>query len=48
LDYTELLRSLAINDARFAEGGIGEAGVAPGELDPKSLALVRLAALVAG
>jgi alkylhydroperoxidase/carboxymuconolactone decarboxylase family protein YurZ len=47
LDYTELLRSLAVNDARFAEGDIGGAGVAPGELDPKVLALVRLAALVA-
>ena len=47
MDYTELLRCLAINDARFAEGAIGAAGVGPGELDPKTLALVRLAALVA-
>jgi 4-carboxymuconolactone decarboxylase len=47
LDYTERLRSLAINDARFAEGCIGVAGFASGELDPKTLALVRLAALVA-
>ena len=45
MDYTELLRRLAINDACFAEGG--GAGVAWGELDPKTLALVRLAALVA-
>jgi alkylhydroperoxidase/carboxymuconolactone decarboxylase family protein YurZ len=47
LDYTELLRSLAINDARFAECGIGGAAIGSGELDPKTLALVRLAALVA-
>ena len=47
MDYTELLRCLAINDARFAEGGVGGAGVGSGELDPKTLALVRLAALVA-
>jgi alkylhydroperoxidase/carboxymuconolactone decarboxylase family protein YurZ len=47
LDYTELLRSLAVNDARFADCGSGGAGVGPGELDPKTLALVRLAALVA-
>jgi 4-carboxymuconolactone decarboxylase len=47
LDYTELLRCLAINDARFAEGGIGAARDESGELDPKTLALVRLAALVA-
>jgi 4-carboxymuconolactone decarboxylase len=47
LVYTELLRCLAINDARFTEGDIGVAGVESGELDPKTLALVRLAALVA-
>ena len=47
MDYTELLRSLAINDARFAECGIGGAEVGSGELDPKTLALVRLGALVA-
>ena len=47
MDYTELLRSLAVNDARFADCGSGGAGVGPGELDPKTLALVRLAALVA-
>ena len=47
LDYTELLRRLAINDARIAECHIGGAGVASGALDPKTSALVRLAALVA-
>jgi 4-carboxymuconolactone decarboxylase len=47
LDYTELLRSLAVNDARFADCGSGGAGVGSSELDPKTLALVRLAALVA-
>ena len=45
LDYIERLRRLAINDARVAfEGG---AAVASGELDPRTLHLVRLAALVA-
>jgi 4-carboxymuconolactone decarboxylase len=47
LDYTELLRRLAINDARIAECHIGGVGVASGALDPKTSALVRLAALVA-
>jgi hypothetical protein len=55
VDYTERLRCLAINDARFAEGGIHDARFAEGvgrdlasqDLNPKTLALVRLAALVA-
>ena len=47
MDYTERLRRLAINDARFAEEGAVGAGAEPRELDPKTLALVRLAALVA-
>ena len=47
MDYTERLRCLAINDARFAAAGVDGAGVESGELDPKTLALVRLAALVA-
>ena len=47
MDYTELLRSLAVNDARFSECDVGGAGVASGQLDPKTLALVRLGALVA-
>jgi 4-carboxymuconolactone decarboxylase len=44
LDYTETLRSLAINDAQFADG---VAAAESKELDPKTFALVRLAALVA-
>ena len=47
MDYTERLRRLAINDAHFAEEGAGGARAEPRELDPKTLALVRLAALVA-
>jgi 4-carboxymuconolactone decarboxylase len=47
LDYIERLRRLAINDAHFAEEGAGGVGAEPCELDPKTLALVRLAALVA-
>jgi alkylhydroperoxidase/carboxymuconolactone decarboxylase family protein YurZ len=45
LDHIERLRRLAINDARItnAQGDCLESG----ELDPKTLALVRLAALVA-
>ncbi len=46
MDYTEQLRCLAINDARFA-ADTGAAGVESEQLDPKTLALVRLAALVA-
>ena len=44
LDYTEVLRLLAINDEHFAEH---VAGVDPVNLDPKTLALVRIGALVA-
>ena len=47
MDYTEQLRRLAINDAHFAEEAAGGTGAGPRELDPKTLALVRLAALVA-
>lgn len=46
MDYTERLRRLAFNDARTAEDPSGGAGVGSPELDPKTLALVRLAALV--
>ena len=47
MDYTDVLRSLAINDAHFAEDGCGGAASASPGLDPKTLALVRLGALVA-
>jgi 4-carboxymuconolactone decarboxylase len=47
LDYTERLRNLAINNARFTEDCVGGAGAESPELDAKTLALVRLAALVA-
>ena len=46
MDYMERLRRLAINDARIADDHDDGLGVV-GELDPKTLALVRLAALVA-
>jgi 4-carboxymuconolactone decarboxylase len=45
VEYTEVLRLLAINDQRFADECA--TGVESAELDPKTLALVRLAALVA-
>ncbi len=47
MDYTDKLRRLAINDARVADDGVGGAGVESGGLDQRTLALVRLAALVA-
>ena len=47
MDYTERLRCLAINDARLTEDWVGTARVESEELDPKTLALVRLGALVA-
>lgn len=46
VDYTERLRSLAVNNARF----VSEAHLSGAEndgLDPKSLALIRLGGLVA-
>ena len=45
MDYTEVLRRLAISDERLAEECAN--GVDAVELDSKTLALVRLAALVA-
>jgi alkylhydroperoxidase/carboxymuconolactone decarboxylase family protein YurZ len=42
MDYTDILRSLAISDADFATGRLETM-----TLDAKSLSLVRLAALVA-
>lgn len=46
LDYKDRLRRLAVNDSRFAETLTDRAG-AEHDLDPKTLALVRIAALVA-
>jgi alkylhydroperoxidase/carboxymuconolactone decarboxylase family protein YurZ len=45
LDYAEALRRLVINDARI--GGDNATEIECGALDPRTLALVRLAALVA-
>ena len=48
MDYTDRLRRLAINDARFSDTSPGsQDGLHPEALDSKSLALVRLAALIA-
>jgi alkylhydroperoxidase/carboxymuconolactone decarboxylase family protein YurZ len=47
LNYTEVLRRLALNDEHFAQECVIRLGVEPTELDPKTLALVRVAALVA-
>ncbi len=45
-DYKDRLRRLALNDAGFTETLTDQAGAKP-ELDPKTLALVRIGALVA-
>jgi 4-carboxymuconolactone decarboxylase len=45
MDYTDRLRRLAINDEQLPEQ-CGMSGVESHELDPKTVALVRLAALV--
>ncbi len=47
MDYTERLRRLAIHDERLTEADLGELGPGGFVLDPKTLALVRIAALVA-
>jgi alkylhydroperoxidase/carboxymuconolactone decarboxylase family protein YurZ len=47
VDYTDRLRSLGLNDARFAEGAAKSVDAGPVVLDPKTLELVRIAALVA-
>jgi len=48
VDYTERLRRLAINDERFVEAALAhDSAPADRALDAKSLALARLAALVA-
>lgn len=43
MDHVERLQRLTVNDPRLEEGR----GLEPDQLDPRSLALVRLAALVA-
>jgi alkylhydroperoxidase/carboxymuconolactone decarboxylase family protein YurZ len=47
VDYPERLRSLGFNDARFAQGSAEAVDAGPVVLDPKTLELVRLAALAA-
>jgi alkylhydroperoxidase/carboxymuconolactone decarboxylase family protein YurZ len=47
VDYTDRLRRLALNDARFTDTSPGHRLLEPEALDLKSLALVRLAALIA-
>jgi len=47
LDYTERLRRLAINETHPRDDGVGAADFETSELDPKTIALVRLAALFA-
>ena len=47
MKYTDVLRRIAINDTELADESSGEAGVGATVLDPKTLALVRLGALVA-
>ena len=47
LDHTEQLRRLAINDAGFADHCLRGDDDGSAGLDPKTLALVRLAALIA-
>ena len=46
LDYKDQLRRLAVNDSTVADALTGHLGPEPA-LDPKTLALVRIAALVA-
>ena len=50
MDYTDLLRRLSLHDERVAASVLGGDAAPPGidpMLDPKTRALVRLAALVA-
>ena len=47
MDYIDRLRRLAIGDVEFADDPSGGGGLDAELLDPKTLALVRLAALVA-
>jgi alkylhydroperoxidase/carboxymuconolactone decarboxylase family protein YurZ len=47
MDYTDVLRCLAINDSRSVEDWLCDAQATAGGLDPKTRALVSVAALVA-
>jgi 4-carboxymuconolactone decarboxylase len=47
LDYTDRLRHLALNDAGFVDREASGCATGPWHLDAKTLALTRLAALVA-
>jgi 4-carboxymuconolactone decarboxylase len=47
VDYTDRLRSLGLNDPRIADGSLAAFGSDSLVLDPRTLELVRLAALVA-
>jgi alkylhydroperoxidase/carboxymuconolactone decarboxylase family protein YurZ len=47
VDYTDRLRRLAVNDTRLSDRSSRQHGLDPEVLDSKSLALVRLAALIA-
>ena len=47
MDYTDRLRLLALNDERLTDDLVNPSGEGCSDLDPKTLALVRLAALVA-
>jgi 4-carboxymuconolactone decarboxylase len=47
VDYTERLRRLAINDIEAAGGDTTPEAMDPCALDPRTLALVQLAALIA-
>lgn len=47
MDYMEVLRLLSINDEHFTAQCVSGAGMESVRLDPKTLGLVRLGALVA-
>ncbi len=47
MDYTKVLRLLAINDDDFTNTCLTRLATEGGELDPKTLALARIAALIA-
>ena len=47
MDYTDRLRRLAINDESLVENDLLDLRAGPDGLDPKTLALARIAALVA-